>query len=80
VVLRLSLEKHKNEQRGQIALTEIRMKIIGNIQRNGQITTGESAKMFNISRQAAIKELSMLVELEVIKPEGSGRCVYYAIA
>ena len=73
VALRLSLEKHKKEPRGQIALTERQMKIIEHIQRNGQITTGESAKMFNISRQVALKELSRLVELEAIKPEGSGR-------
>lgn len=79
-VLRLSLEKHKKELRGQIALTERQMKIIEHIQRNGRITTGESAKMFNISRQAALNELSMLVELEVIKPEGKGRGAYYAIA
>ena len=56
------------------------MKIIDHIQRNGQITTGELKKMFNISKQAALKELSMLVELEVIKPEGKGRGAYYAIA
>ena len=68
------------ELRGQISLTEIRMKIIEHIQRNGQITTGESAKMFNISRQAALKELSMLALLELIKPEGKGRGAYYAIA
>ncbi len=79
-VLRLSLEKHKKEKRGQIAPTKRQMKIIEHIQRNEQITTGESAKMFTISRQAALKKLSRLVELEVIKPEGSGRGVYYAIA
>ena len=78
-VLRLSLEKHKKEVRGQIALTERQMKIIEHIQRNGRITTGESVKMFNITRQAALKELSRLVELKVIKPEGRGRGAYYAI-
>lgn len=80
MVLRLSLEKHKKELRGQIALTERQMKIIEHIRRNGGITTGESAKMFDITRQAALKELSRLVELEVIKPEGRGRGAYYAIA
>jgi len=78
-VLRLSLEKHKKEVRGQIALTERQMKIIEHIQRNGRITTGETAKMFNITRQAALKELSRLVELKVVRPEGRGRGAYYAI-
>jgi Fic family protein len=78
-VLRLSLEKHKKETRGQIALTERQMKIVEHIQRNGRITTGESAKMFDITRQAALKELSRLALLEVIKPEGKGRGAYYVI-
>jgi len=68
------------ELSGQIALIEIRMKIIDYIQRNGQITTGESVKMFNISRHAALKELSRLALLEVVKPEGRERGAYYAIA
>lgn len=36
--------------------------------------------MFNISRQAALKELSRIAELEAIKPEGKERGAYYAIA
>ena len=79
-VLRLSLEKHKKELKGQIALTERQMKIIEHIQRNERITTGDVAKMFDITRQAALKEISKLVELEVIKLEGRGRGAYYAIA
>ncbi|MHC1600313.1 MAG: Fic family protein [Candidatus Methanospirareceae archaeon] len=78
-VLRLSLEKHKKELKGQISLTERQMKIIEHIQRNEQITTGEVAKMFYITRQAALKEISKLVELNVIKLEGRGRGAYYAI-
>ncbi len=64
-VLKLSLEKRKKEEKGQIALTERRMKIIEHLQRNGRITTGDMAKMFGVTRQAALKELSKLVELEV---------------
>ena len=55
------------------------MKIIENIQKNGKITAGEAAKMFKISRQAALKELSKLVKLEVIRPHGKGRGAYYVI-
>lgn len=78
-VLRLSIEKHKKESKGQIALTERQMKIIENIQKNGKITAGEAAKMFKISRQAALKELSKLVKLEIIRLEGKGRGANYVI-
>ena len=68
------------ELRGQIALTEIRMKIVEYIHGNRQIITGESVKMFNISRQAVLRELSRLALFEVIKPEGRVRGAYYAVA
>lgn len=78
-VLKLSLEKRKKEEKGQIALTERQMKIIEHLQRNGRITTGDMAKIFGVTRQAALKELSKLIELEVIKPEGKGRGVHYVL-
>jgi len=78
-VLKLSLEKRKKEEKGQIALTERQMKIIEHLQRNGRITTGDMAKMFGVTRQAALKELSKLVEMEVIKPEGKGRGAHYVL-
>ncbi|MCZ7395877.1 MAG: Fic family protein [Candidatus Methanoperedens sp.] len=76
-VLRLSLEKHKKESRGQVALTERQMKIIEILQKNGKITAGDVAKMFKITRQASLKELTKLVKLEVIKLEGKGRGANY---
>ncbi len=78
-VLRLSLEKHKKESKGQIALTERQMKIIENIQNDGKITAGDVAKMFKVTRQAALKELSKLVKLGIIKLEGKGRGACYVI-
>ncbi len=78
-VLKLSLEKRKKEEKGQIALTERQMKIIEHLQRNGRITTGDMAKMFGVTRQAALKELSKLVEMEVIKLEGKGRGAHYVL-
>ena len=36
-------------------------------------------KMFKISRQAAHKELKILMELEVIKSQGVGRATYYVL-
>ena len=79
-ILKISLEKHRKESKGQIALTERQMKIIEHIQTNGKITTGDAASMFNITRQAALKELSKLLKLEIIKLEGRGRGSYYTIA
>ena len=78
-VLKLSLERQMKEEKGQIALTERQMKIIEYLQRNGRITTGDLAKMFNVTRQAALKELSKLVEMEVIKLEGKGRGAHYVL-
>ncbi len=78
-VLQLSIEKGKQKRRGQIALTERQMKIIEFIQRNGQITAGDVANMFEITRQAALKELSKLVEIEVIELRGKGRGAHYVL-
>ena len=78
-VLQLSLERRKKEEKGQIALTERQIKIIEHLQRNGRITTGDMAKMFGVTRQAALKELSKLVWLEVIKLEGKGRGAHYVL-
>ncbi len=78
-VLRLSLEKHKKDSKGQIPLTERQMKLIEYLQQNGKITAGGAAKMFKITRQAALKELTKLVKLEIIKLEGKGRGAYYVL-
>jgi len=78
-VLQLSIEGKKREERGQIALTERQMKIIEFIQRNGKITAGNVADMFKITRQAALKELSKLVELEIIALKGKGRGAHYVL-
>lgn len=78
-VLQLSIEKGKRERKGQIALTERQMKIIEVIQRNGRITSGDIQKMFNISRQAAHKEIKRLLELEIIEQRGSGKAVFYVL-
>ncbi len=78
-VLALSLEKHKKDSKGQVPLTEKQMKIIGYLQQNERITAGDTARMFKITRQAALKELSKLVKLEIIKLEGKGRGAYYVL-
>jgi len=78
-ILRLSSKKLRRESKAQIALTDRQIKIIDYIQKNGRITAGDIAKMYNISRQAALKELSKLVEHEIIKLKGSGRGAHYIL-
>jgi Fic family protein len=78
-VLQLSLEKHKNVSKGQVALTEKQTKVIGHIISNGRIASGEIQKMFKISRPAAYKEIKKLIELNLIEPKGTGKAVYYVI-
>jgi Fic family protein len=79
-VLQLSLEKHKIDVKGQVALSERQMRIIEHIQSKGRITTGEVAKMFTITRQAALKELNKLIDLAVIKLVGQGRGAHYILS
>ncbi len=78
-VLQLSLEKHKKETKGQVALTEKQAKIIEHIISNGRITSGEIQKAFKISRPAAYKEIKKLIELNLIEPKGTGKMIYYVI-
>ncbi len=55
------------------------MKIIEHLQKNGKIKAGEVARMFGVTRQAALKELSKLIEPEIIRLEGRGRGAYYVM-
>ena len=55
------------------------MRIIEHIQDNGRITTVEVAKMFAITRQAALKALKKLVDLAVVKLIGHGRGAQYIL-
>jgi len=79
-VLQLSIEKQREREKGQIALSEKQMKIIEFIQKNGKITSGDAAEMFKISRQAALKEISKLIKSGVLKPVGKGRGAHYVLS
>ncbi len=76
-IARLSSERLRKTKKGQIALTERQMRIIEYIVQNGEIAIGEVSKMFKISRQAALKEIKKLANLEIIKLRGKGRGSYY---
>ena len=78
-VLQLSLERQKQREKGQIALTERQMKIVEFIQRNGQISSGDIQRIFKISRQAAYEEIKKLIELDIIEKKGSGKAIYYVL-
>lgn len=79
-VVRLSSERLRKGKKGQIALTERQMKIVEFINQNGRITNRDARRMFNISDRMVLKELRKLIDLDVIKPEGKGRSVYYVLA
>lgn len=63
----------------QIALTPRQMKIVEFINTNGKVTNKDLQLLFDISAQAVHKELTKLVELEVIRPQGQGRSLYYVL-
>lgn len=79
-VIRLSSERLKKTERGQVALTEKQMKIVEIINQNGKITVGDISKLFDISRQAALKEIAKIVDLKVLKLIGKGRNAHYVIS
>ena len=67
----------KTKGAGQIELTPRQVKILEKIKENGKITNRDLRSMFNISRQAILKEISKLVEVGIIKLVGKGRGAYY---
>lgn len=78
-IMQLSIEKKRQKEKGQIALTERQMKIIEFINKNGKITSSDIQKMFKITRQAVNKEIKKLLALEIIEMKGIGKKVYYVI-
>jgi Fic family protein len=78
-VLLLSSEEHRKAAGGQIALTERQMKIIGFIHARGSVKSSDLVSMFNVSRQAALKELNSMVEKNLILREGDRRGARYVL-
>lgn len=78
-VVRLSSERLRKVERGQIALTERQMRIVDFLNLNGKITNKDVRKMFKLSDEGALKEIKKLVKLEVIKSEGKGRASHYVL-
>lgn len=78
-VLLLSSDEHRKSAGGQVALSGRQMKIVEFIHANGSVKSGDLVSMFRISRQAALKELSALVEKGVLKREGDRRGARYVL-
>jgi len=76
-VIGLSKDIKFLKERGQIALTKRQIAIVEYIIEKGRITNKELRGILNISPQAAHKEINKLVKLDVIKPKGKGRGLYY---
>lgn len=79
-VIRLSSERLRKAEKGQIALTERQMKIVEFINKNGRITNRDVRDMFKISDRAALKEIRKLLDLKAIMAEGKGRSFSYVLA
>lgn len=77
-ILKLGSKK-KGISRVQIPLTDKQMKIVEYINARGKAANKDLQILFKISAQAVHKELTKLVELKVIKPQGAGRSLYYIL-
>jgi Fic family protein len=79
-VIGLSKDIKILKEKGQVALTERQMKIVERIIQDDRITIGDVSKEFGISRQAALKEISKLVKMKILKLKGKGRGAHYVLA
>ena len=78
-VARLSDERARTKNKGQIALTERQMRIVEHCNMNGRITISEIAAMFRVTRQAALKEVNKMIKLDIVKREGKARVSFYVM-
>lgn len=78
-VLKLSRQRRKRGG-ADIPLAVKQQAIIVYINTHGKVTNRDLQDLFRNSSQAVHKELAKLVELEMIKPIGGGRSIYYVLA
>ncbi|MDP1809682.1 MAG: Fic family protein [Actinomycetota bacterium] len=78
-VVGLSKDIKVLKEKGQVALTERQMKIVEHIVQNGQISNKDVRAMFDLSDEGARKEISKLVNLDVLVSEGKGRAFHYVL-
>ncbi len=78
-VLGLSKDVKILKERGQVALNDRQMRIVEFIIKKGKITNRDIRSMFNLSNRAALDEIYKLMDLNVLKQEGSGHSVHYIL-
>lgn len=78
-VLLLSSDEHRKITGGQVALSGRQMKIIEFLHANGSVKTSDLVAMFKVSRQAALKELTVLLEKDLVQREGDRRGARYIL-
>jgi len=76
IIIRLGItQKTKGVQ--QLELTQKQIKILEALKEKGKVTNKELREMFKISRQAILKEIKKLIDIELIELVGKGRNAYY---
>lgn len=78
-VLLLSSDEHRKVAGGQVALSGRQMKVIEFIHAHGSVKTSDLVAMFKVSRQAALKELTAMVEKDLVQREGDRRGARYIL-
>ena len=69
----------QNDNLAQIELTPRQLEIVEKTVKNGKITNKEIQQMYNVSRQAVLKEIVKLVDVGVLELIGKGKGAHYKI-
>lgn len=78
-VIGLSKDIKFLKEKGQVSLTERQVRIVERIVESGQISNRDVREMFDLSDEGARKEISKLLNMEVLKSEGKGRALHYIL-
>jgi len=70
----------KIEEGERIELTQKQIKILERIKEKGKVSNKDLRDMFGITRQAMLKEISKLIDANLIMLVGKGRSAYYRIS
>lgn len=71
--------KEKFEEEKEVELNERQSEALEYIEKHGKVTNREYRKINDVSRQTAKRDLSDLVEKEILKQKGKGRGTYYTL-
>ncbi len=71
--------KGKFEEKREVELNERQREALEYIEKHGKVTNREYRKINDVSRQTAKRDLSDLVEKEILKQKGKGRGTHYIL-